>query len=65
MEIKVMMNKVDLKAVLVLLVCVLGVIGMVNGNIQNVIKFQDPLNEMLMVVLMSMGALGALMNIRK
>jgi len=60
-----MMNKVDLKAVLVLLVCVLGVIGMVNGNIQNVIKFQDPLNEMLMVVLMSMGALGALMNIRK
>jgi len=65
MEIKVMMNKVDLKAVLVLLVCVLGVIGMVNGNIQNVINFQDPLNEMLMVVLMSMGALGALMNIRK
>jgi energy-converting hydrogenase Eha subunit C len=65
MEIKVMMNKVDLKAVLVLLVCVLGVIGMVNGNIQNVIKFQDPLNEMVMVVLMSMGALGALMNIRK
>jgi len=60
-----MMNKVDLKAVLVLLVCVLGVIGMVNGNIQNVIKFQDPLNEMVMVVLMSMGALGALMNIRK
>jgi len=60
-----MMNKVDLKAVLVLLVCVLGVIGMVNGNIQNVINFQDPLNEMLMVVLMSMGALGALMNIRK
>ena len=60
-----MMNKVDLKAVLVLLVCVLGVIGMVNGNIQNVVKFQDPLNEMLMVVLMSMGALGALMNIRK
>ena len=60
-----MMNKVDLKAVLVLLVCVLGVIGMVNGNIQNVIKFQDPLNEMVMVLLMSMGALGALMNIRK
>ena len=60
-----MMNKVDLKAVLVLLVCVLGVIGMVNGNIQNMINFQDPLNEMLMVVLMSMGALGALMNIRK
>ena len=60
-----MMNKVDLKAVLVLLVCVLGVIGMVNGNIQNVIMFQDPLNEMLMVVLMSMGALGALINIRK
>ena len=60
-----MLKQIDIKAVLVLLVCVLGVIGMVNGNIQNVIKFQDPLNEMLMVVLMSMGALGALMNIRK
>ena len=60
-----MLKQIDIKALVVFLVCVLGVIGMVNGNIQNVIKFQDPLNEMLMVVLMSMGALGALMNIRK
>ena len=59
------MKNIDIKALVVFLVCVLGVIGMVNGNIQNVIKFQDPLNEMLMVLLMSMGALGALMNIRK
>ena len=60
-----MMNKVDLKAVLVLLVCVGGVIGMINGVIQNHIAFADPLNEMLFTFVLAMGSIGALMNIKR
>ena len=60
-----MINKIDLKAVLVFLTCTLGVMGMFMGVIQNVIGFADPLNEIIFTVMLAIGSIGALMNIKR
>ena len=60
-----MINKIDLKAVLVFLACTLGVMGMFMGAIQNVIGFADPLNEIIFTVMLAIGSIGALMNIKR
>ena len=59
------MKRINIKALVIALACVMGVFGMMNGKIQTVIGFADPLNEIVFTVLLAMGALGAVMNIKK
>ena len=59
------MKRINLLALVIALACVWGVFGMVNGTIQTVIGFADPLNEIVFTVLLAMGAIGAVMNIKK
>ena len=59
------MKRINLLALVIALTCVMGVFGMVNGTIQTVIGFVDPLNEIVFTVLLAMGAIGAVMNIKK
>ena len=59
------MKRINLLALVIALTCVVGIFGMVNGKIQTVVGFDDPLNEIVFTVLLFMGAIGAVMNIKK
>ena len=59
------MKRINLLALVIALTCVVGIFGMVNGKIQTVIGFADPLNEIVFTVLLFMGTIGAVMNIKK
>jgi len=59
------MKYIDLRALLVLVVCLLITVGMVNGVVQTVIPFADPLNEIAFTVMFLLGAIGAVMNLKK
>lgn len=59
------MKRFDLTMVLGALVLTAGAIGMFTGDVQNYIGFEDPLNEIVMTVMLIMGAIGCIMNIKK
>ena len=59
------MKRINLLALVIALTCVVGMYGMVTGKIQSVIGFADPLNEIVFTVLLFMGTIGAVMNIKK
>ena len=46
------MKRINLLALVIALACVVGIFGMVNGKIQTVIGFADPLNEIVFTVLL-------------
>lgn len=60
-----MIKQIDFKMLFATLVLVGGVIGMITGNIQNYIGFEDPLNEMVYTLMLIMGVIGCAMNIKK
>ena len=59
------MNKVDLKMVLATLVLFVAACGMITGDIQNVITFEDPINEMVLTLMLFVGVIGCAMNVKK
>lgn len=59
------MKRINLLALVIALTCVVGMYGMVTGKIQSVIYFEDALNEIMVMILMFMGMVGAIMNIKK
>ena len=59
------MKRINLLALVFALACVVGMYGMVTGKIQSVIYFEDALNEIMVMLLMFMGMVGAIMNIKK
>ena len=59
------MKNIDLKALMVLVVCVLITVGMVQGVVQTVIPFADPLNEIGFTFMSLLGAIGAVMSLKK
>jgi len=60
-----MMKRIDLKMVLATLLCMGTAIGMITGDVQNVIAFADPLNEIGFTVVLMMMALGCAVNIKR
>jgi len=59
------MKNIDLKALLVLVVCFLITVGMFTGVVQQVIPFADPLNEMVFAIMFGLGAIGGVLNLKK
>ena len=59
------MKQIDIKMVLGALACAGIGIGLINGAIQDVIYFADPMNEMVSCALMFMGTIGFAANIKR
>ena len=59
------MKRFDIKLVAATVVLLGGAVGMITGDVQKYIGFEDPLNEIVFTVMLIMGAIGCAMNIKK
>ena len=63
--INTVMKRFDLRAIIVAVVCFVLACGMVTGDVQNYIGFEDALNEMVFTFVLFLGTVGAIMNVKK
>lgn len=60
-----MLKQIDIKMLLGAIACIALGIGLINGAIQNVIYFADPMNEMFTCAFAFIGTIGFAANIKR